>query len=90
MRHAQGKYSFGYCDITGAKVPYRKLRTTWEGLRVSPEAYEEKHPQLTPARNIHDSMSLKDPRPTDGFSVGSVTSISTLFPDTAGGGTEEV
>ena len=35
-------------------------------------------------------MSLKDPRPTDGFSVGTVTSITTLFPSTSGGGTDNV
>ena len=56
----------------------------------SPEAFEDKHPQLTPAKGIHDAMALKDPRPTDGFSVGSVTSITTLFPNTAGGGTDNV
>ena len=86
MRYTQGKYSYGYCDITGKRVPYRKLRTTWEGLRVAPEEFESRHPQLSPASNIHDPMALKEPRPTDGFSTGDVTSISTLFPSTAGQG----
>lgn len=90
MRYAAGKYSYGYCDITGVRVPYRKLRTNWKGQRVSPEAFEDKHPQLTPAKGIHDAMALKDPRPTDGFAVGTVTSITTLFPNTAGGGTDNV
>tara|TARA_R110002051_G_scaffold40539_1_gene84387 strand:- start:1322 stop:1516 length:195 start_codon:yes stop_codon:yes gene_type:complete len=62
------------------------MRTTWDGLRVSPEAYEEKHPQLTPARRIGDPQALRDPRPTDGFSTGSVTALSSLFPSTAGQG----
>tara|TARA_R100001594_G_scaffold50458_1_gene83637 strand:+ start:980 stop:1252 length:273 start_codon:yes stop_codon:yes gene_type:complete len=90
LRYAAGKHSYGYCDITGVRVPYRKLKTTWDGLRVSPEAYEDKHPQLTPAKNIHDAMALKNPRPTDGFEVGSVTSISTKFPSTSGGGSGAV
>jgi len=86
LRYAAGKNSYGYCDISGKRVPYRNLRTTWNGLRVSPEAYESKHPQLSPASNIQDPQALRAPRPTDGFSVGSVTSLSDLFPSTSGQG----
>ena len=90
MQHGSGKHSFGYCDITGERVPYRKLKTQWNGLRVSPRAYEAKHPQLTPKRFIKENLSLKDPRPTDGFSVGTVTSLSVQFPSTSGQGSEPV
>lgn len=86
MRYAQGKYANGYCDISGRRVPYKKLRTTWNGLRVAPDAFEAKHPQLSSASNIHDPQALRAPRPTDGFATESVTSLSTLFPSTSGQG----
>mgnify|MGYP003148470890 CR=1 FL=1 len=51
-------------DISGFKVPYKSLKTTWKGLRVEPEEYDKKHPQLRPPRNVIDATSLFKPRPS--------------------------
>ena len=51
-RFSSGKKSYGTSDITGFRVSYPKLRTTWNNLRVEPEEFDIKHPQLTPAKNI--------------------------------------
>jgi hypothetical protein len=37
--------------------------TTWDGLRVSPDDWEPKQPQLTPAKNVVDATALFNPRP---------------------------
>ena len=62
-KYATGKKSFGTSDITGFRVRYPKLMTTWNNLRVEPEEFDIKHPQLTPAKNIFDATALRDPRP---------------------------
>ena len=63
VKRARGKKSVAISDRSGFKVPYTSLKTTWEGLRVEPEEYEPKHPQLTPPRNVVDATALFDPRP---------------------------
>jgi len=63
VKRARGKRSVAISDRSGFKVPYTSLKTTWEGLRVEPEEYEPKHPQLTPPRNVVDATALFDPRP---------------------------
>ena len=50
-------------DISGFKVKYRNLKTTWDNLRVEPEEFDPKQPQLTPAKNIIDATALFKPRP---------------------------
>lgn len=62
-KRAKGKKSYAISDISGFKVPYRQLKTTWDNLRVEPEEFEHKHPQLTPVKNIFDATSLLNPRP---------------------------
>ena len=44
-------------------MPYTSLKTTWDGLRVEPEDWEPKHPQLTPPKNVVDATALFNPRP---------------------------
>ena len=63
VKRARGKRSFAIGDRSGFKVPYTSLKTTWDGLRVEPEDWEPKHPQLTPAKNVVDATALFDPRP---------------------------
>ena len=63
VKRARGKKSVAISDRSGFKVPYTSLKTTWDGLRVEPEEYEPKHPQLTPPRNVVDATALFDPRP---------------------------
>jgi len=62
-RFASGKKSKAISDISGFEVKYTQLKTTWDNLRVEPEEYSPKHPQLTPARNVVDATALFNPRP---------------------------
>ena len=62
-KYARGKKSYAISDRSGLRVKYTKLKTTWDGLRVSPEDYEPKHPQLTPAKNVVDATALFNGRP---------------------------
>ena len=50
-------------DISGFKVRYKDLKTTWDNLRVEPEEFDPKQPQLTPAKNVIDATALFKPRP---------------------------
>ena len=63
-RYATGKKSVAISDRSGFKVKYNELRTTWDGLRVAPDEWEPKHPQLTPAKNVIDAQQLFQPRST--------------------------
>jgi len=62
-KYAKGKKSQAISDISGLRVPYTQLKTTWDGLRVSPEDFDPKQPQLTPAKNVVDATALRDGRP---------------------------
>jgi hypothetical protein len=63
-RYAKGTKSYGISDRGGQRVRYTQLKTTWDGLRVAPDEWEPKHPQLTPARNVIDAQQLFKPRST--------------------------
>jgi hypothetical protein len=63
--YATGRKSLAISDRSGFRVPYKNLRTEWNGLRVSPEDYDPKHPQLTPPKNITDATALYEPRPNN-------------------------
>jgi hypothetical protein len=62
-RYARGKYSYGIDDRTGRKVRLRDLKREWGGVLVHKSEWEEKHPQLTPPKNINDPQVLRNPRP---------------------------
>jgi len=62
-RYARGKKSQAIGDRSGFKVPYTSLKTTWDGLRVEPEDWEPKHPQLYPPKAYPDPQALRNPRP---------------------------
>jgi len=62
-RYASGRKSKAISDITGFKVNYTSLKTTYDHLRVEPEEFDIKHPQLTPAKNVVDATALFQPRP---------------------------
>ena len=61
-RFATGKKSKALCDRCGFKYPYLSLKTEWNGLRVCPECFEVKHPQLTP-KSVFDAQEIYQPRP---------------------------
>ena len=62
-RYASGRKSKAISDITGFKVNYTSLKTTYDNLRVEPSEFDIKHPQLTPAKNVVDATALFQPRP---------------------------
>ena len=62
-RYASGKKSKAISDISGFKVNYTDLKTTYDNLRVEAEEFDPKHPQLTPAKNVVDATALFQPRP---------------------------
>ena len=89
--YAKGKRALAISDRSGFRIPYKNLKTEWTGLRVSPEDYEPKNPQLTPAKNIVDATALFKPRPDndpdnaivnmlfDGFNSNSTSLDSTQY-----------
>ena len=62
-KFAKGRKSKAISDISGFEVPYAKLKTTYDNLRVEPQEFDPKHPQLTPAKNVIDATALFNPRP---------------------------
>jgi len=79
-RYATGKKSKAISDISGFKVDYTELKTTYDNLRVEPSDFDPKHPQLTPAKNVIDATALFQPRPDNdpenvSFVVGFNTDI---------------
>lgn len=62
-KFARGKKSLAISDRGGLRVKYTDLKTTWDGLRVAPDDWEAKQPQLTPAKNVVDATALFNPRP---------------------------
>tara|TARA_Y100001938_G_C8085244_1_gene431544 strand:- start:870 stop:2315 length:1446 start_codon:yes stop_codon:yes gene_type:complete len=64
-RYAKGSKSYAISDRGGQRVRYTELKTTWDNLRVAPDEWEAKHPQLTPAKNVFDATALFDPRPSN-------------------------
>lgn len=63
MKFATGQYALALCDRCGQQYDYIELRQEWNGLRVCPECFEEKHPQLEPNSVPYEPEALRDPRP---------------------------
>ena len=63
MSFASNKNAYGICDISGFRYRLREMRKEWTGLKVGPDEYEEKHPQLTPSKQGADPQTLFEPRP---------------------------
>jgi len=63
MKFATGQYALALCDRCGQQYDYVSLRKEWNGLRVCPECFEQKHPQLEPSPVPFEPEALRDPRP---------------------------
>jgi|TARA_R110001583_G_scaffold190440_1_gene354707 ribosome-binding protein aMBF1 (putative translation factor) len=63
MTYAVGKKSLGLCDRCGQQYPYLSLRKEWTNLKVCPECFETKQPQLEPTPPASEPQALYDPRP---------------------------
>ena len=59
MAYASGKYAKFISDRSGVAFPYKEMRIEWNGSRVHTSEYEEKQPQLTPAKHIADAEALQ-------------------------------
>ena len=62
-RYASGKKAWGYSDRSGFRYRLREMRKEWNGLKVGPDEYEAKHPQLEPNYPGPDPTALYEPRP---------------------------
>ena len=62
-RYTTGKRAWGYSDRSGFRYRLREMRTEWNGLKVGPDEYEAKHPQLEPNYPGPDPTALYQPRP---------------------------
>ena len=63
-RYATGKKAWGFSDRSGFRYRLREMKTEWNGLKVGPDEYEIKHPQLKPSRPGPDPTALYQPRVT--------------------------
>ena len=62
-RYASGKNAYGISDRSGFRYRLSEMRTEWNGLKVGPDEYEAKHPQLEPLNAGADPQALRNPRP---------------------------
>jgi len=81
-RFATGKKSWGYSDRSGFRYRLREMKTEWNGLKVGPDEYEAKHPQLEPNHPGPDPTALYQPR-VDGRTEVTVENLLGLNPFTS-------
>ena len=67
---ATGKHAYGICDISGFRYKLKDMKKTWNGLKVGPDQFDPKHPQLEPSTHVSDSEALHDPRPDSDVEAG--------------------
>ena len=78
-RYASGKKAWGYSDRSGFRYRLRDMIKEWNGLKVGPDEYEAKHPQLEPNYPGPDPTALYEPRPDSRTEV-SVENLLVLNP----------
>jgi len=76
MAYAKGTYAQGICDTCGWAYPYLDLRKQWNDLKVCPECYDPKAPQLDPVPRVLAAEALWNPRPNVDEEVGLGTVIT--------------
>jgi len=81
--YTSGKDAYGISDRSGFRYRLRDMRTEWNGMKVGPDEYEPKQPQLEPRRKAVDPQALLNPRPqpdnpTSAFLVKTTNGISYL------------
>ena len=62
-RYASGKKAWGFSDRSGFRYRLSEMITEWNGMKVGPDEYEPKHPQLTQTHTGSDPQALFEPRP---------------------------
>ena len=81
-RFAIGRKAWGYSDRSGFRYRLKEMKTEWNGLKVGPDEYEAKHPQLEPNHPGPDPTALYQPR-VDGRSEVTVENLLGLNPFTS-------
>ena len=61
-RYASGRRAWGYSDRSGFRYRLRDMIKEWNGLKVGPDEYEPKHPQLEPNHQHQIPTALYQPR----------------------------
>ena len=61
-KYATGKKAWGFSDRSGFRYRLLEMKTEWNGLKVGPDEYEIKHPQLKPSQPGPDPTALYQPR----------------------------
>ena len=67
---ASGKIALATCDRCFLTYKYLEMRQEWNGLRVCPSCFDDKHPQLTPPKTPVDAEALRHARPEGSDSIG--------------------
>ena len=70
MAYASGKKALAICDRCGFRYKLLQLKQEWNGLKVCPNCFETKHPQLETSNAPVDAQSLYRPRPDTDKEVG--------------------
>lgn len=83
-RYASSQNAYGFSDRSGFRYRLGEMLTEWNGLKVGPDEYEPKHPQLEPVRPGPDPQALRDPRPDQRTEVA-VEALLPLNPFITGG-----
>ena len=63
MAYAVGKFARALCDRCGFEYKLNELKKEWNGLKVCPNCYEPKHPQLDPKPKPADPQAIRNARP---------------------------
>lgn len=87
-KYASGKNQGALCDRCGFRYPYAEIKAEWTGLRVCPDCWEPKHPQLEPTKkDLSDPKPLRHPRPdTHEEAIDPSELLENIKPSTAGQG----
>lgn len=82
-RFASGKYAKLKCDRCDFIMNYKDAVKDWQGLWLHKiPCHEEKHPQLSPPKNVDDPRGLEHPRPdtVESTILNPPPDISTFLP----------
>ena len=83
MAYASGKHALGICDRCGWQCGYLEMKKVWNVLKVFPECYEPKQPQLNPVRTVPDPEALFEPRPEVSLPRSQLGRVTTTNPSSA-------
>ena len=83
MTYAKGTHSLAICDRCGWSYPYLSMKVEWNNLKVCPECYEPKNPQIDPVSIGADAEALYQPRPEVPLPQAQLGKVTTVDPSEA-------